>query len=132
MIRVVIESPFSGDTERNTKYLRLCMADCLRRGEAPYASHALYTQPDVLDDTVPAERELGIQAGFTWAEVGHKRVFYYDLGGSRGMAAGGRHAWSLGQETEERTLRDAPELWAKFEAWLASRPFLPGAGARIE
>lgn len=44
---VIIESPFAGDVVRNLRYLRACMRDCLRRGEAPYASHALYTQPGV-------------------------------------------------------------------------------------
>jgi len=42
--------------EENLKYLRRCMVDCLKRGEAPYASHGLYTQEGVLDDTVSEER----------------------------------------------------------------------------
>ena len=41
-------------------YARACVADCLRRGEAPIASHLLYTQPGVLDDDVPEERAQGI------------------------------------------------------------------------
>jgi hypothetical protein len=63
---VVIESPYGRNVdgtvatpetiERNVRYLRACMADCLRRDEAPIASHALYTQPGVLDDTKPEER----------------------------------------------------------------------------
>ena len=36
---VIVESPFAGDTERNIRYARACLADCLRRGEAPFASH---------------------------------------------------------------------------------------------
>lgn len=47
MKRVVIESPFAGDVELNLRYLRACMHHCLKSGEAPYASHALYTQPGV-------------------------------------------------------------------------------------
>jgi hypothetical protein len=66
MRRVVLESPFAGDVEANLKYARECMADCLRRGEAPIASHLLYTQPGILDDTKPEERKLGMEAGFTW------------------------------------------------------------------
>jgi hypothetical protein len=87
MRRVVIESPYAGDVERNLRYLRACMRDCLLRDEAPYASHALYTQLGVLDDGIPAERERGIAAGFAWREQAELVVFYVDLGWSRGMEA---------------------------------------------
>ncbi len=60
---VVVESPYAGDVERNLSYLRACLADCLRRNEAPIASHALYTQPGVLDDTKPEERKKGMMDG---------------------------------------------------------------------
>jgi hypothetical protein len=61
------------------------MRDSLLRGEAPYASHGLYTQPGVLRDEVPEERELGIQAGFAWRERADLTVFYIDYGFSSGM-----------------------------------------------
>ena len=60
---VVIESPYAGQIARNVEYARACMADSLRRGEAPIASHLLYTQPGILRDEVEGERELGINAG---------------------------------------------------------------------
>lgn len=92
MKRVIIESPFSAPTpegiERNIRYLRACMRDCLLRGEAPYASHALYTQPGVLRDEVPEERVHGIQAGFAWRPFAHATVVYSDLGITGGMNAG--------------------------------------------
>lgn len=50
MMRVVVESPFAGDIQKNIEYARKCMADCLKRGEAPFASHLLYTQDGILDD----------------------------------------------------------------------------------
>lgn len=63
---VVLESPYSGrdlaEVDRNIRYARACMADCIRRGEAPYASHLLFTQPGILRDEVPEERKLGIAA----------------------------------------------------------------------
>lgn len=92
MRRVVVESPFAGDVERNTRYLRACLADCLRRGEAPFASHAIYTQPGVLDDTDPVQRDIGIAAGFAWREMAEATVIYTDLGVSRGMIEGLKHA----------------------------------------
>lgn len=64
--RVVVESPYAGDVERNLRYLRAALRDCLLRGEAPYASHAIYTQPGVLDDDIPSERTRGIHAGLAW------------------------------------------------------------------
>ena len=64
------------------------MRDCLLRGEAPYASHAMYTQPGVLDDGDPADREHGIKSGFAWREVADATVIYIDLGISKGMEYG--------------------------------------------
>lgn len=88
MKRVVIESPYAGNVERNIAYLRACMADCLQRREAPFASHGLYTQPGVLNDSIPAERALGILAGFTWRAVADLTVVYTDLGITVGMQQG--------------------------------------------
>ena len=83
---VIIESPYSGDVEKNTKYARECMLDSLRRGEAPYASHLLYTQ--VLDDTALDERHLGMEAGFAWGAKADMVAVYTDLGISEGMKFG--------------------------------------------
>ncbi len=88
MILVIIESPYAGDVETNLRYLRACMADCLSRDEAPFASHGLYTQPGVLDDNDPVQRELGITAGLAWRAVAARTVVYTDLGVTTGMAYG--------------------------------------------
>jgi hypothetical protein len=108
MIRVIIESPFAGvDAEEraaNIDYARLSMRDSLMRGEAPYASHLLYTQPGVLDDDVPAEREHGIKAGFAFRAMCDKTVVYTDRGISSGMRWGIDHAAKLGHAIEYRTL----------------------------
>lgn len=89
---VIVESPFAAPTaegrERNDRYLRACLRDCIERGEAPYASHGLYTKPGVLDDNDPAQREHGIRAGFAWREMADATVVYTDLGISRGMEYG--------------------------------------------
>lgn len=88
MERVILESPYAGDVERNEKYARLCLRDSLLRGEAPIASHLLYTQPGVLDDKNPEERMLGINAGLLWGIVASKTVVYEDYGISKGMEYG--------------------------------------------
>lgn len=107
---VIVESPFAGDIERNLRYARACMADCLRRGEAPFASHALYTQPGVLDDNDPAQRNLGIAAGFAWREMAEATVVYTDLGVSRGMIAGIKHAQKQAEHAIE--YRELGGMWA--------------------
>ena len=69
MRRVIVESPYAGDIERNLAYARAGIRDCLKRGEAPIASHLLYTQPGILDDDDGEERQLGIEAGLAWIGV---------------------------------------------------------------
>lgn len=104
MKRVVIESPYAGDVERNTRYARLCMYDCLLRGEAPLASHLLYTQIEVLDDSITEERNLGMEAGFAWGEVAELTVVYCDYGISPGMKSGIERAEKANRSIEYRFL----------------------------
>jgi hypothetical protein len=82
---VVVETPFAGRLEVNKSYLAACLRDCYTRGESPFASHAI--GPLALNDLVPAEREMGIQAGFAWRSRADATVVYKDFGISRGMAA---------------------------------------------
>ena len=104
MKKVIVETPYAGDIETNLKYLRACMRDCLLRGEAPFASHGLYTQPGVLRDEVKEERDHGIAAGFAWRAASDMTVVYTDLGTSRGMQYGIDHAKSIDHPIEYRTL----------------------------
>ena len=104
MRRVILESPFAGDIERNMNYARMCMHDCLMRDEAPFASHLLYTHPHVLDDSVPEERALGINAGFAWSEVAEAAVVYTDYGISGGMQKGIERHMKKGLPVEYRKL----------------------------
>lgn len=99
---VVIESPYAGDIEKNVEYARRAMLHCLQRGEAPYASHLLYTQ--VWDDTVPELRTAGIAAGIAYHAKADVIAFYVDLGWSKGMLAAKEHAVRNGYTIEERTL----------------------------
>lgn len=101
---VILESPFAGDVATNVAYARAAMRDCLLRGEAPAASHLLYTQEGVLDDLDPAERSLGIEAGLAWGRVADATVVYEDLGVSRGMALGIERAVAEGRPVERRTV----------------------------
>jgi hypothetical protein len=104
MRTVIIESPFAGDFERNIEYARACMRDCLLRGEAPFASHLLYTQDGVLDDGDLVERSTGIAAGLAIGAKLDATVVYTDLGISAGMKAGIDRAWAELRPIEYRTL----------------------------
>ena len=99
---VVIESPYAGDVEKNLAYMRVAMCDSLARGEAPFASHALYTQ--VLRDENPKERELGMQAGFAWGRVAELTAVYLDLGITAGMLRGIDRAIEAGRPVEYRSI----------------------------
>jgi hypothetical protein len=85
---VIVESPYAATEYRtlaqHREYLRLALADCIRRGEAPMASHHLY--PEVLDDDSPYERQLGIRAGLAWGIHAEAVAVYSQLGVSPGMA----------------------------------------------
>lgn len=88
MRRVILESPYAGQVERNTLYARRCVRHALSCGDAPIASHLLYTQPGILDDRVIAERDWGIAAGLAWKVVAEACVVYEDYGISKGMQYG--------------------------------------------
>lgn len=111
---VDIETPYNGhtlkDVARNIKYARACVRDSLMRGEVPYASHIFYTQTGILDDNVPAEREIGILAGKQITEkLCAITVVYTDLGISKGMVFGINLAAKMGREIVYRNLGEGWE-----------------------
>jgi hypothetical protein len=111
MKRVILESPYAGDVERNLEYGRACLRDSLMRGEFPLASHLLLTQPGVLDDNNPAERKIGIHAGLAWCEFSEGTVVYADHGVTRGMYQGIDRAHALDKPVEyRRLLPESPNL----------------------
>jgi hypothetical protein len=101
---VIVESPYAGDVEENVRYARACVRDCVLRGEAPIASHLLFTQPGILRDEVPEERVLGIDAGLAWRRVAEATVVYTDRGISAGMLHGVAAAKEAGLVIEYRSL----------------------------
>lgn len=87
MKRVFVCSPYRGidkqQRRRYNTYLRRAMLDCLKRGEAPFAPHALY--PVILDDSDASERALGMMCGHLWIQGAEALVAYIDYGISEGM-----------------------------------------------
>lgn len=104
----IIESPFAGDSPvtiaRHVRYARLAMADSISRGEAPLASHLLYTQDNILNDLIPEEREIGITCGYAWMSVAERVAIYTDFGHSPGMILAVMAAKNLNLPVEYRQL----------------------------
>lgn len=86
MKRVIVESPYAGEIAANVAYARAAVRDCVLRGEAPIASHLLFTQDGILDDSDLEQR--AIAAGLAWVAVADATIVYTDRGISRGMKQG--------------------------------------------
>lgn len=106
-MRVMLESPFSGDVERNLRYARRALKDSLNRGEAPFASHLLY--PQVLEDSVVTDRAAGLASAFEWLSVADGVVVYKDYGVSPGMRQAIRRAQKAGKFISYRTIGVNPQ-----------------------
>ena len=123
MRRVIIESPYRGDTERNLKYARAALSDSLSRGEAPIASHLLHTQ--VLNDEVPEDREKGIKAGLAWVSQADAMILYHDFGFSIGMVQAAIAAAKEGIEIEFRTISEEPCISHRWKTIRTHSPAEP-------
>lgn len=83
MRRVLLLSPYKGNIRLNVAYAQRAMIDCVKRGEAPFASHLLY--PQALRDSDPLQRAKGFECEAAWAYAADAFVIYTDLGISSGM-----------------------------------------------
>lgn len=117
MLIVCIESPFrpsDADVSKyegrysraellrqNIIYARLAVLNSLLRGEAPLASHLLYTQ---VWSEKPELRENGIKAGIEMHYRCDLVALYTDLGVSSGMESAEKHAGLINVERGQRTI----------------------------
>jgi len=108
---VVVESPWKAtdaySLEQHKTYLEYALQDCFKRGEAPFASHGLYTF--ILDDDCLPERLQGIEAGLLWGQHCDFVASYRDMGLSEGMRQAEEYWGKLGKRIERRTI--SPGLW---------------------
>ena len=126
---VILESPYaatpSASIDDHVAFAKRCIHDCLKRGEAPIASHLLFTQPGILRDDSAAERKLGIEAGLAWIPKADYQVFYTDYGWSSGMLGALHTTLKLGRFFYIRGLdkraRIPATLNEDIEALLTSR-----------
>ena len=112
---VILESPYSGDIERNVKYGQRAMLDARGRGETVIMPHLLWTQhPDckthfISDDDKLHTAATGRQAALKQIEElrripGAKVVFYMDYGVSHGMSPAFKQCRREGIAWEERRI----------------------------
>lgn len=91
--RVFICSKYAGDIEHNARVAQALCRMALEAGLAPFAPHLLYTQ--ILDDSDPAQRDLGISTGLRFMETCDVVWVYVGEGVSDGMHREVEHAQSL-------------------------------------
>jgi len=103
---VIIESPWkassSAELSRNRNYAQKAMVDCIDRGEAPFASHLIYTQ--IFDEAIDEQRAKGIEVGLVWGRHATKTVVYQDFGITQGMVIGIKRAIEEGRSVEYRNM----------------------------
>ena len=117
---VILESPYAGNWFQrwlNVRYARRCIKDSLMQGEKPIASHLLYTQPGILDDSNPIDRAVGIKAGLAWLKVADKSVVYTDRGITSGMEQGIKAAEDAGVSVVYRSLKIRNETCEHNNHW---------------
>ena len=98
------------EQQRNVTYARKCVRHSLSLGEAPFASHLLYTQDGVLDDANHKQRWQGILAGLEWGVCANATVVYADYGFSDGMRLGIERAYEAGRTVEYRNIEKPAPL----------------------
>lgn len=100
MRRVVIESPYAGDVERNVRYARASLSDCLRRGEAPLASHLLYAVNLEVEGTIKIPLTRGYTAIVGRADAERVLAFkWLALGRDGQVYAARKQRYPGGQDT---------------------------------
>ncbi|MCE5314003.1 MAG: DUF4406 domain-containing protein [Armatimonadota bacterium] len=105
---VFICSRFAGNIVRNVEIAKAMCRLAVESGLTPFAPHLLYTR--FLDDTDPAQRELGISMGLRFMEACDVVWVYIGDGISEGMCREMEHARTLGKPV--MIYREVP-VWLK-------------------
>lgn len=96
---ILVESPFAGEVDENLAYAQKCMRHVFLSSfsapQIPIASHCYFTL--ALDDRNPAERSIGMNAGFAMRSLASEVRVYLDRGLSGGMIHGIRGAIEAGK-----------------------------------
>jgi len=111
---VILESPFAQHKQDPARteaihiaYMRMCLRDMALRGEYGIASHAVLTQPGVLDDDDPNQRHWGIELGLGIRNTIPEWVAYVDFGMSKGMLLAEERAVQSGRTLKKRSIHNS-------------------------
>jgi hypothetical protein len=102
MRRVAIKSPYSGNKEKNLRYLNACIKDALYRGEAPFATDKMSL--DIANDEDPYENRTWQEAALDWEALADYIVVYMDLGITPEMSTSVKYHQAHGAQIIYRTL----------------------------
>jgi hypothetical protein len=91
---------------QNLVYARLLLLNSLKLGEAPFASHLLYTQVWSESDDL---RDRGIKSGIEFHHRADLIVLGIDLGTSSGMRNAAANARLIGTEMTSRSVIDVAD-----------------------
>lgn len=93
--KIYVASKYAGDIQTNIENTIWCCRYVIEQGYMPVASHLLY--PQILDDAIPRERELGLMFGLALL-ASCDEVWVFTAGGevSSGMAKEIEEAKRLG------------------------------------
>lgn len=112
---IIVESPFAANLEHSQAeheaYAKECCLQVIDDGDTPYASHLFF--PQFLDESDPADRDLGIRLGYQVAKALFNApytqvtvAFFIDMGWSPGMLAALEEYSGGGVRYEVRRLKD--------------------------
>ncbi|MCR4629337.1 MAG: DUF4406 domain-containing protein [Clostridium sp.] len=94
--KIYVASRYAGDVEKNiASAIRYCQYVIRHRGN-PIASHLLY--PQMLNDQIPEERELGLMFGLALLAVCDEVWCFGDVTGSEGVKLEIAEAKKLGKK----------------------------------
>lgn len=94
-------SRYAGDIEKNVETARSLCRMAVDAGYIPFAPHLLFTQ--FMDDSDPAQRELGIAMGLQFMGLCNEVWVYVGDGISEGMKHETAHARQIGKPVIEIT-----------------------------
>jgi len=112
---VIIESPFSGDIDKNIRYAQQAMNHSRENGEIPIVPHLMWTQhhlaPNYFVSDYDAKftikncgRDVSLEQIKVLRRLANKVIFYVDNGYSSGMKLALEHCKEENIQYEERTL----------------------------
>ena len=104
MLKAYIISPYAGNIEKNSKNAREYCLFAIQKGYLPIAAHMYF--PQFFEETIPKEREKGLEMGMEMLKLSDEAWIFYDNRISSGMAKEIKKAKELGIKLRAFLCRD--------------------------